>query len=602
MTRRLASPPATHTAEATELDRLNAEAWLNQYGDPVRARELAEQALLLAAEQADARGEAYAKLTLASYQMRHGDRELAERDFRTLKHFFEQCGDNRGLMRASFGISALLGRAGRSDEAYAELVCYLSALDEAEPVDAFMIYNSLGASSVDAGLIEEGMRQYYRALNAARLLESPDHLALILSNLGDAQHGAGNYEDAIRFLIEADAMVAQSRLAAMAPLVASNLAMCQLAIGAHEAAFETIEPYLELNKRLVRIGKADAAFFQVIAAHTYVAHSDWQTARAMVEQALQAAEASGEVRVATHCYWVLGLVERGCGHVDVALTALREAESRLSKVIDPYYLTQITRELARTYAALGQWREAYVYMERYQQFYQRTQGSAARARTQIMQIQSELSEAERERDFALVKGAEAERARAELEMLNHELAAKVDEIERLQSKLREQAIRDPLTELYNRRYLQEELASELQLAERRYYPLCVVLIDLDHFKSVNDRFGHPMGDKVLTELAKLLGANIRGSDFACRFGGEEFCLVLADIGLELATVRTQALLNAFHTLQIEHGGQALSQLTFSAGVAEYPRHGRNPDMLLIAADSALYRAKESGRNQVLTAD
>lgn len=214
----------------------------------------------------------------------------------------------------------------------------------------------------------------------------------------------------------------------------------------------------------------------------------------------------------------------------------------------------------------------------------------------MTQIQSELSEAERERDFARVKQAEAERARAELEMLNRELAAKVVEIERLQEQLREQAIRDPLTDLYNRRYLQQALASELQLAERRHYPLCVVLIDLDHFKSVNDRHGHPVGDQVLIELANLLRANIRGSDFACRFGGEEFCLVLSDIGQELALTRTQSLLAAFSALQFCSG---LSGQTFSAGIAQYPLHGRDAQALLRVADQALYRAKAAGRNQVL---
>ncbi|WP_374536515.1 diguanylate cyclase [Chitinimonas taiwanensis] len=587
------------TAKATELaelDRLNAEAWHSQYGDPLHGRELAEQVRLRARALGDARREAFARLTLASYQMRHGDRALAEAEFHALKRQFEQSGDLLGQMRASFGISALYGRAGRVEESYAELICYLADLNDADPVDATMIFNALGASSVDAGQLDEGMRHYYRALRAARQLDSPDHLALVLSNLGDAQHGAGNYEDAIRFLVEADSMVARSRLAALAPMVASNLAMCQLAIGAHEAAYETISPYLDMNAHTVRIGRSDAAFFQAIAAHTFAAHSDWQQARAMLDKSLQSAEQSGDVKVVTHCFWVLGLVERGCGHLEEALAALREAQNRLDQQHDPYYQIQIPRELARTHAALGQWHEAYIAMERYQQYYQRIQGSAARARTQMTQIQSELSEAERERDFARVKQAEAERARAELEMLNRELAAKVVEIERLQEQLREQAIRDPLTDLYNRRYLQQALASELQLAERRHYPLCVVLIDLDHFKSVNDRHGHPVGDQVLIELANLLRANIRGSDFACRFGGEEFCLVLSDIGQELALTRTQSLLAAFSALQFCSG---LSGQTFSAGIAQYPLHGREAQALLRVADQALYRAKAAGRNQVL---
>ncbi|GLR15025.1 hypothetical protein GCM10007907_38150 [Chitinimonas prasina] len=602
MTAEAYDPTVAQVSVAQEIAALNAGAWRLQYGDPLEARSLAERALALACQTGDDAGEVYARVALACYEMRHGDVELARREFESAKHFFERKKDVRGLMRASFGVSALLSRDGRSDDAYAELIGFVSELDGAEPVDAFVIYNCLGITSIEAGQLDDGMRHCYKALTAARQLGSPDHLALILSNLGDAQHGAGNYEDAIRFLVEADEMVGQSRLAALAPLVAGNLAMCQLAIGAHEAAYETIQPYLNLSDDEVRIGKADAAFFQAIAAHTYAAHGRWDEAGAMVDRALLAAEASGESRVITHCLWVRGLVERGLGHVSASLGAFQKAEAYLSKQQDPYYPVQINRELARAHASLGQWQQAYDYLDQYQQLYQRSLGSAARARTQITRIQSELAEAERERDFALLKQAEAERARTELEMLNRELANKVDEIERLQAKLREQAIRDPLTNLYNRRYLQEELSNEIKLAERRHYSVCVVLIDLDHFKAVNDRFGHPMGDQVLIELASMLIGNIRGSDFACRFGGEEFCLVLSDIDLELALGRVRTLLHRFHALVVEMDGRRLDQLSFSAGVAEYPRHGRSPDSLLAAADAALYRAKACGRDRIFPAD
>ncbi|GAB3244269.1 diguanylate cyclase [Chitinimonas naiadis] len=587
--------------DAKEVATLNAEAWLLQYGDPQRARALAEQALALAGQDGDAAGAAYARVSLACFEMRHGDQHLARSEFQALKRYFEDEQDLRGLMRACFGISVLLSREGLSDEAYAELIGFLSYLEGAEPVDSFVIYNALGLSSIEAGQLDEGMRHCYRALTSARLLDSPDHLALILSNLGDIQHGVGNYEDAIRFLIEADEMVARSHLAALAPLVSSNLALCQIAIGAHEAAYETIQPYLELENDTIRIGKADAAFFQTIAAHTYTAHGKWAEAASMAERALAAAEAAGELRVVTHCFWVLGLVARGQGKADEALRFLKEAEARLGKIKDPYYPVQVMRELAQTYADLGRWQEAYDSLEQHQLLYQRSLGSAARARTQITRIQSELAEAERERDFALLKQAEAENARAEMEKLNRQLATKMGEIERLQAKLRDQAIRDPLTELYNRRYLQEELSNQILLAARRQYPICVVLIDLDHFKAVNDRYGHPMGDKVLVEMARMLHGNIRGSDFACRFGGEEFCLVLPDMNLALAQIRVRELLEHFHALVVVAGEQQIDKLTFSAGIAEYPRHGQEPGSLLSAADGALYRAKACGRDRVFDA-
>jgi diguanylate cyclase (GGDEF)-like protein len=295
------------------------------------------------------------------------------------------------------------------------------------------------------------------------------------------------------------------------------------------------------------------------------------------------------------------MIERGQGNLDGALVALKSAESLLGKMDDFFYPVQIHRELSQVYAEQADWASAYAYLDRYQKLYQQALGSAARARFYTLQIQAELDEAERERDFARLKQAEAERARSELEALNRELAAKVEEIERLQVQLREQAVRDPLTELYNRRYLQDELANEIKTAERRGGSFCVVLIDLDHFKRVNDEYGHPMGDKVLVELARLMRASIRGSDFACRFGGEEFCLVLVDISAEQAVARINDLRERLGRMVLRRGGQRLDHLTFSAGVAEYPTHGKTVDKLLQAADRALYRAKGSGRNCVLLA-
>jgi diguanylate cyclase (GGDEF)-like protein len=585
-----------------EIAALNESAWLLQYGDPKQARALAERAIARAMLLHDEVGAAYGRLSVACFEMRHGDRELAEREFGALKQFFVNSNDPVGQARASFGLAAMFTRKGNFEAAYAELIGYLPELDRFAPVDAFIVYNSLGVACAEGGLMDESMRFFYKALTAARDLGSNDHLTLVLSNLGDAQHSAGNYEDAIRFLIEAYDQVSRSGLAALGPLVAGNLAMCQLAIGAHQAAYETIQPYLDLVRSDVHIGTADSAFFKSIAAHTYVAREEWDAARTAIEQAMASAVESGDLRVQTHCYWVQGLIERGLGHFGEALIALERAEQYLGKLRDPYYPIQIFRELARAHAAVGQWERAYDYLDQHQQLYQRSLGSATRARAQILQIQSELSDAERERDFALMKQAEAERARSELESLNTELAIKVDEIQRLQAKLREQAIRDPLTDLYNRRYLQEELGNEIKVAERRHVPISIVLIDIDHFKLVNDRFGHPVGDKVLVALADLMRANIRGSDFACRFGGEEFCLVLSDIGLDRAVVRVSKLLERFRALELDLGGkQQLRALTFSAGVAEYPRHGRTAEALLKAADTALYRAKAAGRDRIFEA-
>ncbi|MGO8814386.1 MAG: diguanylate cyclase [Terriglobia bacterium] len=172
----------------------------------------------------------------------------------------------------------------------------------------------------------------------------------------------------------------------------------------------------------------------------------------------------------------------------------------------------------------------------------------------------------------------------------------------LHETLRIQSIRDPLTTLFNRRYMEEFFEREVKRAARNNRPIGVILCDLDHFKRYNDTFGHEAGDLVLKETAALFCTLIRGDDIACRYGGEEFLIVMPDSNLETTTQRADSLNKAVAHLLIEHRGQSLGAVTLSAGVAAYPEHGQSPISVLRSADQALYRAKEGGRNRVCTAD
>ncbi len=180
---------------------------------------------------------------------------------------------------------------------------------------------------------------------------------------------------------------------------------------------------------------------------------------------------------------------------------------------------------------------------------------------------------------------------------NRRLQAQLEEIGRLQVALREQAIRDALTGLYNRRYLDETLEREISRARREGAPLSLVMLDIDHFKRVNDTYGHQLGDKALRMLARTLQEDIRAEDVACRYGGEEFLILLPNMPLEAALSKAEAWRCAVEAALLEHDGRAIG-LTISLGVAAYPEHGRTPDELTRNADLALYRAKREGRNQL----
>ena len=173
---------------------------------------------------------------------------------------------------------------------------------------------------------------------------------------------------------------------------------------------------------------------------------------------------------------------------------------------------------------------------------------------------------------------------------------------RLREAMRDQAVRDPLTGLFNRRYLDETFAREMARAARTGSPVGVVVVDIDHFKRVNDTYGHGAGDVLLKRVAALLLGSFRANDVVCRYGGEEFVAVLPDCGLQDAVRRAEGVREAMHGLRAEHEGRSLGRVTVSAGVAASPEHGRDPEALVRAADRALYRSKSEGRDRVTSAD
>lgn len=186
------------------------------------------------------------------------------------------------------------------------------------------------------------------------------------------------------------------------------------------------------------------------------------------------------------------------------------------------------------------------------------------------------------------------RLTSQLEATNQELETTL----RVQKTLRVQAVRDPLTRLFNRRYLEETFERELRRAERRRKPLSLIMLDLDHFKEFNDTFGHAAGDALLRVTGQFLVARSRKEDVACRYGGEEFVLIFPDAPLDMAIRRAEQLRAEARSMQVQYHGHQLGNVTISLGVAAYPEHGTTTGTLLRAADEALYRAKTEGRNRV----
>ncbi|MDR3629467.1 MAG: diguanylate cyclase [Desulfocapsaceae bacterium] len=172
----------------------------------------------------------------------------------------------------------------------------------------------------------------------------------------------------------------------------------------------------------------------------------------------------------------------------------------------------------------------------------------------------------------------------------------------LRETLRMQSIRDPLTGLFNRRFMEESLERELSQARRTNFTVAVMMLDIDFFKQFNDTYGHEAGDELLREMGKVLLNCGRAEDVACRYGGEEFFLILPGMSLDVAQIRAEEIRRQIAAIRIQYGGKELNQVTTSIGLAAFDQHGDTASQILKAADTALYQAKRRGRNCVVVAE
>jgi diguanylate cyclase (GGDEF)-like protein/PAS domain S-box-containing protein len=176
-----------------------------------------------------------------------------------------------------------------------------------------------------------------------------------------------------------------------------------------------------------------------------------------------------------------------------------------------------------------------------------------------------------------------------------------DALLKSQALLREQSVRDHLTGLFNRRYMEETLERELLRAARKQLSLGVIMVDVDDLKRLNDTWGHAAGDEILRELGSLLFRQVRAEDIACRYGGDEFIIVLPDASREVTRERAERICENAKQFHLQFEGQSLAAVTLSLGVAVFPEHGVTSTAILRAVDAALYRAKHEGRSRVVVA-
>jgi diguanylate cyclase (GGDEF)-like protein len=568
-----------------------ALAWELAVHDVPAARAEAQKAL----EGVDAGSEAaaWAFWLLALADVHTGAIQSARARLQPARLLFVQHDSGRGQalcdeLEALFALHA--GDGERAREIH-------EAIDAAEdpgylPFDRFLAHSARATTARLLGEHEWALTHFHDALEAAEECGNAGAHAVALANLGGMHLELFDLEDARIYSEKALNAARATGARSIVTSAAANLIVIHHAAGRTAQAIEAAE-FLTENPQLQLPGALASAALPIALAH--FAKDDIDRAEAWLEGGSTSAT-PGDATAFWAWLSARCLMRRGEHALarDLAERTLKACSSREL----PYHQMKLMQAASETCEVLGDLGAALRNARQAQTLYEQLVDHGLRARNRALQAAHDYARVERELATAQRCRAEAESDRRRLSDLNRALEAKVSENELLQARLREQVLRDPLTGLHNRRYLFEIAPGLVELARQQRQPLSVVLIDLDHFKMLNDGHGHAAGDLVLQKLATMLTSHLRRQDIACRYGGEEFVVVMPDLDGEQASTIVERVLEALGRERVESRGRVLPRASFSAGVACFPAHGDRLEQLLGRADKALYRAKEAGRSRV----
>lgn len=544
---------------------------------------------------------AWSGLTLAYHHLFFTGKPIEAREWITsARKDFEAIDDRRGMLLAEIASARLAIVEGSGSAARDRLLAiYAEAQQILPPEDRFWLLNAVGAAHYFTDELDGAIRYLYEALEALRLAPpSPQH-PTVMSNLAAALVTVGDYAPARELADAALAELAQFDNPQVVMFARSNLAEALVGGGDLDRALATVDQML--SGAAVTARRAAQNHYLAIAAEVYACHDRIADAAGCAETARAIyADFPGGFNEA-HSRWADAVVADAQGQDDAAIAKLAAAADAARRCKYLPIECKAWDRLAQRRAERGDFASAYACARELLRAQTQRLSHRASAKYYLLRVQYELSHARDERDRALAQRVEAERVNRELERLNSDLQHKMVQVEALQAQLEVEAVRDPLTQLFNRRYLDSVTSGLIGAALRRGSPLALALVDLDHFKEVNDRHGHPAGDLVLSEIGRVLPMSLRPADVVCRYGGEEFCIVLPDASGEGAAKALASLAARLRDLRVQLNGQSLGGFTFSAGIAVLGEDGTTMPQLLQAADLALYKAKDAGRDRVLIA-
>jgi diguanylate cyclase (GGDEF)-like protein len=576
------------------------KSWRLLYSDSQGCIAAAERAFARARPRGDQAAMGWSRLTRGFHLIWYATPQQALDELQQAKRCFEAAGDRAGQLMAEVGVA----RCGwRSGEFRASLERVLPLRDEALRVlkhdELGMLLATIAGCYSELGESQRAFAYMYQALREAGAGKSRGFDVMLYCNLAHELIQLGDYHQALSYLEEGLARCIQLNNARLYSVLSINRVICLSNLGRPAEALPDVRRLLALPADKDGRGPMNA-HFETLALAALQA-GDVDLGAELVERAglmLQGSTVPDE--------WATLRVARA--ELLMARGNWAEAAEHLQQPAGPQPGESLRvrcmhfHSLAAAHERLGQPAQALAALRTWQKLHTERALLASGARYQAAALQTELLRMTQELQSIDARRRSTERARAELEAANQQLKSKIAEVEALQQALQQQATRDFLTGLFNRRHLDDVLPAMLAMAQRDRQPLAVVIIDLDHFKTVNDQLGHAAGDSLLADFGKLLGTHCRKSDVACRYGGEEFCLLMPRTAAAAARRKAQLLLKQW-AARCQGGARQLpGGLSFSAGIADSLLSPGPPQLLLKAADDMLLQAKRLGRNRVLVQD
>jgi diguanylate cyclase (GGDEF)-like protein len=595
---------ATERLTTSQALRLARRAWNLLHADSTQALALAERAVEAALRADDLAAEGWGRMAVGFFQLYYATAAEAAAQLLRAQTCFDSTGDRAGRILAAAGIARSLWRQGRVDEALAQV---LPLRDEGVRVlrhdQLGVLLNTIAGCYSAQGDSTQAFAYMYEALRDARPSQGRGFDTVLHCNLAHELLQIGDYEHALQHVDQGLARCARLKNPRLVSILLINRLICLTELRREAESLPDIDALLRMP--------ADASGRGRMATHF----------ESMAIAALRAGELSmGEDLVRRALAEGPGVVpdERLERTIAAGLLAMvkgdpREAVAVLEPAMPPMdsedtpglslrMRAQFFGVLSEAHERLGDAPLALKALRQWQWHHRAQAKLASRARYQAATLQTELLRLQHRLDENDARRRSTERARAELAAANQQLLNKVQEVQSLQEALRRQATQDPLTRLFNRRHLNDALPTLFALAQREGRAMALVIIDLDHFKRVNDQHGHAAGDRLLADFGELLVRHGRRSDVACRYGGEEFCLLMPRTNAEGAKRKVESLLKRWRAHSLPAGDVTLDGLSFSAGIADTSIARSSPDALLKAADDELLNAKRAGRNQVLVAN